>query len=499
MLKHLENMILKTGFTFFFFIAILPVFANNLSVTNISFTSVDTVNNNVKVKFNISWNNSWRLNTPPLNRDASWVFVKYRTCVAGSGVGNWQHATLSTTSSHHINPTGSSIDPSGDGKGAFIYRSAVGSGTFSLTDVMLQWNYGTDGLNDNFEVELRVFAVEMVHINEEPFYLGSGGTESGAFYKYPSTANPYLVSSEGQIHVATVNNSLYYLGSSSNGDQNGPIPAAFPKGYNDFYIMKYEMSHKQWVDFLNTITSAQALLLSNVAFVGNYGLNISGSWPNFSTTVPDRPINYLYNVSVLAYLDWAALRPMTELEFEKACRGPITPVPNEYPWGQITIHSTNYSLTSSGSNSESVSIGANKGNAYFSSVIANTANRPIRCGAFANDTTTREEAGSTYYGVMEMAGNLFEYVVSAGNPTGRAFLGTHGNGAISPDGYANITDWPGYNSSVLLNSGNVGFGVRGSSFGFSVTNLKTSDRTFGQYIISSQDLSLGCRGVRTAP
>ena len=28
---------------------------------------------------------------------------------------------------------------------------------------------------------------------------------------------------------------------------------------------------------------------------------------------------------------------MDELEFEKACRGPLYPVPNEYPWGDTLL------------------------------------------------------------------------------------------------------------------------------------------------------------------
>ena len=43
--------------------------------------------------------------------------------------------------------------------------------------------------------------------------------------------------------------------------------------------------------------------------------------------------NWLSWADVAAYLDWSGLRPMTELEFEKACRGPNAPVAGEYAWG----------------------------------------------------------------------------------------------------------------------------------------------------------------------
>ncbi len=35
------------------------------------------------------------------------------------------------------------------------------------------------------------------------------------------------------------------------------LPAAFPKGYAAFYIMKYEISQEQYVGFLNKLTQTQ--------------------------------------------------------------------------------------------------------------------------------------------------------------------------------------------------------------------------------------------------
>lgn len=34
----------------------------------------------------------------------------------------------------------------------------------------------------------------------------------------------------------------------------------------------------------------------------------------------------------LAFADWAGLRPMPELEYAKAARGPQAPIGTEYPW-----------------------------------------------------------------------------------------------------------------------------------------------------------------------
>jgi len=207
------------------------------------------------VKFDIQWENSWRTSSAPNNWDAAWVFVKYRI-----GAGAWQHTWLNNTG--HNNPAGSTIttgllDPSSPfdptsnpGMGVYIYRDADGTGTFSKTGVQLRWNYGANGLNDNAIIDIRVYAIEQIYVPQESFFAGSGGTETSAFYKYPSISNPYLISGENEIPVGTVSDNLYYLSSTYSGDQLGPIPAAFPKGYNAFYCMKYEISQQGYVDFM---------------------------------------------------------------------------------------------------------------------------------------------------------------------------------------------------------------------------------------------------------
>ncbi len=169
--------------------------ANNISISNFSLTGQNAANHYTMVKFDISWENSFRGSTGPSNWDAAWVFVKYRV-----GTGAYQHAWLNNTD--HVNPTGSTIstgllDPAlpfnqttNPGLGAFIYRSADGSGTFSKTGVQLRWNYGANGVNDYAVIDICVFAIEMVYLPQGSFYAGSGGTETGAFYKYPTTANP---------------------------------------------------------------------------------------------------------------------------------------------------------------------------------------------------------------------------------------------------------------------------------------------------------------------
>lgn len=165
------------------------ILANNIAVSNMHLTGQNTTDDFTLVQFNISWENSWRISTGASNWDAAWVFVKYR--VAG---GAWQHAWLNDAG--HTAPTGSTITPASDGTGAFIYRNANGSGTFSLTGVQLRWNYGANGVADDAIVDIQVFAVEMVYVPQGNFYVGDGTTTTvrGQFTAHNTTGNFQITS-----------------------------------------------------------------------------------------------------------------------------------------------------------------------------------------------------------------------------------------------------------------------------------------------------------------
>ena len=49
-------------------------------------------------------------------------------------------------------------------------------------------------------------------------------------------------------------------------------------------------------------------------------------------------MNYVSFTDGLAFTDWAALRPITELEYEKAARGPSEPIDAEFVWGTNTYN-----------------------------------------------------------------------------------------------------------------------------------------------------------------
>lgn len=505
----------KRTITLFTALALLlfagSVAANNINVSNIRVTGQNTTAgennpaNYTLVQFDLSWENSWRTSSAPNNWDAAWVFVKYRV-----GSGDWQHAWLNNTGHSSGTGTSATIDAglltpgtafhatTNPALGVFIYRSADGTGNFSITGAQLRWNYGANGVADNATVDVKVFAIEMVYVPAGNFYVGSGGTETSAFYMYPTTTNPYQITGEGAITVGTTDGNLYYPSSTYGGDQSGPIPANFPKGYAAFYCQKYEISQQQYVDFLNTLTSAQASTRYPNATTNRHAITVSGGV--YSTTNPYVACNFLSWMDGAAYSDWAGLRPMTELEFEKACRGLETPVANEYAWGTATVAGNAYTLENDNATNEGIAsnYSTSTGNASYD-ITDGSIDGPLRVGIFAANTnnTGRITAGASYYGIMELSGNLWERAVTVGNATGRDFTGLHGNGALSTNGHANETAWPGLTSGEV--TGATGSGFRGGLWDGSATSMRVSARYYAASTNPNRYGTYGFRAVRVAP
>ncbi len=178
------------------FLLVPAVHANNIQVTNVTLTGQNTDEDYWLVQFDLEWENSWRTdNLFPDdghyvgNWDAAWVFVKYRVNEV-----EWRHAKLHSSGHSTGSGTPAALEigvpneratfdtTNNPGVGAFIYRSQNGSGTFSTTANQLRWNYGVDGIPDTAELDIKVFAIEMVYVAPGPFWLGSGGDEFGRFH-----------------------------------------------------------------------------------------------------------------------------------------------------------------------------------------------------------------------------------------------------------------------------------------------------------------------------
>lgn len=331
---------------------VLEASATALQITNISTTNLDQTNGTVDIEFDIAWNDSWRLSSGPINWDAAWVFVKFK-----KNGGDWKRATL--LDSGHTAPSGSEVVrglvdeqsafniSTNPAVGAFIYRSAVGQGTFSKQNVRLRWKYSQDGVSVGDSLSFRVFGVEMVYISQGEFYAGDSEINYYALTQGSTDYDPWYISGEGAITTTNTagtsggtnsertETKYYYRGPILQDGEIFTLPAAFPKGFNATYMMKYEITQEQWTQFFNTLPSGTPQDNHDVTGAkGSSGLihhnNVSWSGSG-DASLPDQgsgatycsvAMNYLSWPDLAAYLDWSGLRPFTELEFEKACRGP---------------------------------------------------------------------------------------------------------------------------------------------------------------------------------
>lgn len=455
-------------------------------------------------RFDVRWDHSWRRSWTDRtgnaeNWDAAWVFVKIRT-----PQGEWRHAILGTTGAQA--PAGGVIQVASDGGGAFVYRAAAGEGQADFRNARLTWDCARQGLAVTDATEVRVIGLEMVYVPQGPFYLGSGGSENGCFHKVPSASLPYRlqrpweITSEAAIAMADKPGALTRSPASDSGhgdesgEREGLIPEAFPKGFRAFYCMKHELSQGEYAAFLNLLPREQATR-HYVCMNGGWGHNISGEHPDYRAVAPNRACNFLSWSDIAAYADWAGLRPITEFEYEKACRGAALPIPNEYAWGNTLICPWAYTLTNRNMATELVLNPATHpvGNAAYGTTAGWHLGSPMRCGLFMASipNATREEAGAGFYGVLDMSGNQYDALITVAHEAGRAFTGLHGDGNLTKDGNADVQSWPDAKAS--------GTGTRGGGWTSGPKGLKISDRSLTGRAAASRGWNGGWRGVRTAP
>lgn len=530
-------------------LAIVPplAFANNLQLNNLNVVSTDTASNTMSFTFDMAQDNSWRNTT---NHDAAWIFMKYST----DGGVTWRHATMA---SNGTNPSGFStpadfeIIVPNDQKGFFLQRTSFGAGSISAAGVQFVWNYAQDGLSDAVaqaaNTVTKVFGLEMVYIPQGAFYAGDGNSSSDYRFKQGSADNdPWYISSDNPITTtSSAADGFYYTSTGANGENNSGdaflVPASFPKGYQAFYLMKYELTEGEWVGFFNTLTTAQKSK-RDITAAALGGKNSDGvtsrntvSWDsshptyNAKTTRPSRPVSYIGWPDVAAYADWAGLRPLTELEYEKAARGKdISPVADELAWGdasyqvpavgEITPANADEdggeSILNSASNLNRNALGWTSGDGRAGGPADNQKG-PLRAGIFADSSDNRNTSGSGYYGNLELSGNLAEPVVTVGRAQGRQFLGTNGDGELTTtsgyEGNATNADWPGVNSNLMYGvDGTVGIGYKGGDYASgSIRHFQVSSRNFAvkdpdsqgffQRYDANYGVVPGARLARTAP
>jgi len=512
----------KTIYLFILLFITSQSFANNLVIGTPAYSSGANT-----LTFTIKWDNSWRVNGAqgPNNWDAVWVFVKRQPCAAN---GIWSHALLSSTAADH-SVTGSFnlvVDPVTDGMGVFIHRDANANNqignltTTSSVVIKLSGTYnpalvGSSSNADNF----KVIGIEMVYVPTGRFYIGDGRSTNSSNFSRGNTIGAVEITSTIQSNgIGAYSNYT----SSPNYGCVIPLPSTYPLGYNGYYCMKYEITQQQIIDYLNTLTyDQQAGRLA--AWGARYpnAVNTYWNYANYhrqairvgtagtSNSVPATfvldnawnaylPSGYMNWQDLTSYLDWSGLRPMTEFEFEKACRGTLNPIQYEYPWGNNSTLNMVY-----GPNSNTNTVNEAYGSTLDGMVHANWDGGPARSGFAATSSTNRVQSGATFYGIMDMGGNVWEQCVGGGTGFNYStFTTTNGDGALTKTGLANVTGWPGdggIQSGTILKGG--GYYNLNSLYTGGVA-FQVSDRyffggtTLNQTVSNTKDRSIGGRGVR---
>ena len=470
--------------------------ANNINISNISSVPGSGY---VQLQFDLSWDNSWNNS---INHDAAWVFFKFK-----DNDGTWRHLNL--TNANNAIASGYAITVPADLTGAMIYRSVAGSGTVTLTGIKL----GVSNLPGSFDI--KGFALEMVQIPMgDTYYLGDGIV--GSFYSTNTNA-PFLVNSNS-ISLGS-GAGLLYDGIAIVGATT-PL-GSFPIAYNtlgsflNLYMMKHEVSQGAYRDFLNTLTYNQQATRTAIPPSSNGGSPAFGAGsftyrnsvmvatPGVSNSTPavygcNLNNNGVFNEAndgewiacneltwsdLAAFLDWSALRPMTEMEFEKSCRGPLPAVAGENAAGITAAAAYLYPMSNSGTANESFTYSGSvlQANITYTSTSP-SGNSPTRVGIHATAYATRISAGAGYYGCLDLSGNIEEYTVTTGNLAGRSFTGINGDGSLNATGNADEDYWPGINGNTTNTTANTTYGGtgvtgaagiigRGGSAGYTGANL----------------------------
>lgn len=510
--------------------------ASHLKVDNVLMSEVNKETKLAKIKFNVSWDNAWKND---VNSDGIWVFAKFKT-----PEGQWKHINLKDASNadfDHLDHTPAMFS-SGDNvdvgmlvpeekTGAFLFRTK-GKGATVSKDVQLTWDYAKDGVSQEqiLNTSVKVFGLEMVYVPQDKHYIGDPKGPEGpdnAFYTFPNNG-AYLIASEDPILVDAVEGSLYCDQDNPRSREDTPftIPAEFPKGYKAFWIMKYELTSQQFADFLNTLsrkqqqnmveadissdaiknyfvkTNSEEEQLRNSIVTAKEG-NGATEPVKFYTYAPARAVNFMSWSNIEAIADWAGLRPITELEYEKAARGSREAIVDDYPWGTADLGRPTTFDGADGSGYEKkvpqkgiVNCSYGGGIAPFDVAAGKTIpdnpgyEGPVTGELFEN---SRHEGiaqmindGSSPYGVFNLSGNLWERCVTVGHQNGRAFDAKHGNGEIDADGFADVLNWPGKDG---VGGGNRG-GVWSSPSG---KYLRIALRFAANFPRSKDGKNSGCR------
>lgn len=469
------------------------MYASNVQVTNVQLLDVGNPPNYARIQFTLSQDNPFTPSTgvdPQYDNnfysDYIWVFVKYAVLKPDGTVDDtkgYQHATLYRSGNtipdgikDYNSTTGEGVTT--DFKGAFIKASNAPAGkTFSV-----YWQYVNDGVKTTDKVKIKVCAIEMVKIPQGNYWYGVGNPSvegnSVTNYNPDNQVIPYQSSQTG-----------YEIKNASS--VSSGAAAGWPNGYNSFYLMKYEISQGAYADFLNMLSTTEA---TNRFYVGKdheYAITLTSSNPygqRYAAVVRPRACNDLSWNDDMAYASWAGLRPMTEMEFEKAARGTSTG-PNakaRFPWGYTYPDQVDNPLYTPGGYCYPYDAYEYYTNLNDQGNNVEGQDGPTNVGLYTSGDITRTAAqtGVSPYGVADLAGNLWEQVINCSSKN----TPLNGDGKIYTD-YTSL-GWP--------QASTTGMGLRGGGWAHGTWNLLISNRNVALSIWGASRVSyFGFRCART--
>ncbi|MEI6211357.1 MAG: hypothetical protein WCR06_06995 [bacterium] len=383
------------------------------------------------VSFDLSWKNSWRAKwTEPADKnctgkplpveswDAAWVFLKFRK----PDTRVFSHATLSPDVAHQVKPAGAALDMGLDddgnkGIGVFIYRDAVGQGASDFKGVKLRWLNGSDQVDASTAV-LSVHAIAMVYVPEGPFRSKSpfvypitmaGWTPQAFVCQLTTIETPDATKLGGHVNFST-----NYVREASD----------WPNGYGAFYCMKYSILQGEYARFLTEVAPDLKAATYNGEYgyqphnaarrysAGFYGLcgytiRYVADEMRYEADAPERPAKFLTDPDIHSFTAWAGLRPMSNLEYEKVCRGPRAVARDADAWAPGTCAPA----------------------AGLASVVPSLGQPP------AATTSRLTWPRPSYWGIRDLSlnGSIIEWPAVV-KEDGRGYKGNHGTGTPDPPG-----------------------------------------------------------------
>ncbi|NKB90510.1 MAG: SUMF1/EgtB/PvdO family nonheme iron enzyme [Acidobacteria bacterium] len=425
-------------------------------------------------RVDLNWRNAWHNER---NYDGVWLFFKHR--------GSHMRVAAEGHRVRVLHATGGPLPEvvvAADGTGLWVVPPP---GTRGEISAQLTIALEVDSEDEDANLAALVArGIEMVHVPAGGFWVGDTGGEAsesyGGFRGHGADGADYLfrVNDETAIQIGDQPGHMSYVVDTYTGDGKGPIPAEFPKGTEAFWVMKYELSQGSYAEFLNDLWETdtyERARLGGRTYGTNGGSIVLGD-DGYHAQNPDRAARNLTWDDQLAFTDWAALRPMTELEFTKAARGPREPLPNEYPWGTASRENL-------------IRLATPRGDLAH---VDHTDESSL-------DDAARDRYGASHYWIMDLAGSVWERVISPGLPDGRAFGGTHGDGRLGSRARATNDDWP-HEYAGRAGHGYRGGGYYGPDRAWHEFNpySPVAYRPFGAWAGYAAERAYGYRAVRTA-